>query len=122
MRVKLQKDGVVRKCPMGVSWTVLLFGWLVPFFRLDFKWGLVMLIGAMVLPNIWTGYAYEVGGFVLRFHLGVILNMIMSLFYNAIFVSDLLEAGFLPVDDDDVEALFEYRLYIEEDDEDEQAA
>lgn len=121
MQVKLKRDGVVRKCPLGTSWTVLLLGWLVPFFRLDFKWGLVMLIGNLVLSGIWPGYAYEIGGFVLRFHLGVILNMVMSLFYNAISVSELLEAGFLPVDDDDVEALFEYNLYVEDED-DEQTA
>ncbi|MCL1951162.1 MAG: hypothetical protein FWF59_15685 [Turicibacter sp.] len=114
MNIRLKREGIQRTCPLGFSWTTLIFGWMVPFFRWDFQWGLTMMVGAWVLPTIWEGYTLSWGHFLLRFHLGVLLNIIMAIFYNAIYVAELLQSGFLPVTTDDEEALFAYGLYIEE--------
>lgn len=58
-QVKIVKD--------GFSWTTLFFGVLVPLFRGDFKWFLIMLIGSMctfglawlVFPFIYNKYYIE---------------------------------------------------------------
>jgi len=118
MRVALQRDGATKHCKLGFSWTSLFFGWMVPFFRLDFKWGIVLLVGAMILPAIWEGYEYELAGFMFRVNLGLLLNAVMAFCYNNMYVADLLQAGFLPVGDEDEKALFDYELLVEEDEED----
>ena len=114
MKIKLSKDGVTKTCKLGFSWTVLFFSWMVPVSRLDIRWGLIMIGAALILPGLWAGYTYEVAGVLFRFNLAVLFNLVLACYYNAIFVAGLLDEGYLPVEGEDLEALFRYRLLVEE--------
>lgn len=42
--LKNPRTGEIKSAPLGFSWSVLLFGFFVPFYRHDWKWGTLMLI------------------------------------------------------------------------------
>lgn len=42
--LKNPRTGEIKSAPLGFSWSVLLFGFCVPFYRHDWKWGFFMLI------------------------------------------------------------------------------
>ena len=64
-KITLKNDvGVVKRVPVGFSWTMFFFGPLVPLFRGDIKWTIIYLlvvlvtlplygIGCIVLPFIY---------------------------------------------------------------------
>ena len=78
--ITLKNDvGVVRKAPIGFSWTMLFFGPLVPLFRGDIKWTILFLLVVFVtLPF------YGIGWLVLPF------------IYNKRYVIGLFERGINP--------------------------
>ena len=82
--ITLKNDvGVVRKVPVGFSWTMLFFGPLVPLFRGDIKWTILYLLVALVtLPF------YGVGCLILPF------------IYNKRYVIGLFERGYKPADEE----------------------
>ena len=52
MNIRLKNDiGMVKECKVGFSWTILLFGFFPPFFRGDWKWGLIQLVLAFLLED-----------------------------------------------------------------------
>lgn len=114
MKITLKKEGVVKSCPLGFSWTVLFFGWLVPMVRLDFFWGFILLGGRLVLPWFWEGMEYEVFGLAFRFDLSIVLQLFMAFFYNALHIGLLLETGYMPQTDDDMQLLIQQKFLIEE--------
>jgi phosphotransferase system glucose/maltose/N-acetylglucosamine-specific IIC component len=82
--ITLKNDvGVVRKVPIGFSWTMLFFGPLVPLFRGDIKWTILYLLVVLVtLPF------YGVGCLILPF------------IYNKRYVIGLFERGYKPADEE----------------------
>lgn len=76
--VNLEKNGMIRQAPVGFSWTTLFFGFLVPLFRGDWVWFIIMLLIGML-------------------SLGVI-NFILCFLYNKIYVTKLIENGWVPAD------------------------
>ena len=45
---KNPNTGQVRDAPVGFSWTVALFVFIPPMMRGDWKWGIIMLIAAVI--------------------------------------------------------------------------
>ena len=39
---------VIKEAPVGFSWTVFFFGFFPPIFRGDKKWGLIILVAAVI--------------------------------------------------------------------------
>ncbi|WP_377882968.1 hypothetical protein [Bacillus sp. CGMCC 1.60114] len=72
---------------VGFSWTVLFFSFFSPFFRGDWKWGLILLILSIFLPFL--------SAFVFAF------------IYNRIYINDLLQQGYKPNDEISEEILIE---------------
>lgn len=84
MIVKLKNEaGLVKKVPVGFSWTMLIFGPFVPLFRGDLKWTILFLSAV-----IFTLPFYGLGWFVLPF------------IYNKRYIMSLLERGYKPMDEE----------------------
>jgi len=83
-KITLKNDvGVVKRVPVGFSWTMFFFGPLVPLFRGDIKWTILYLLVALVtLPF------YGVGCLILPF------------VYNKRYVIGLFERGYKPADEE----------------------
>ncbi len=77
--LNLRKGELVKTGLVGFSWTTFFFGFFVPLLRGDFKWTVILLICC-----------------VLSFGLA---NLVFCFFYNKIYTSNLLEAGYVPADD-----------------------
>lgn len=74
MKVALEKDGVIKVCKSGFSWTTLFFGFLVPLLRGDTKWALIMFIlGICTCGLSW---------------------IVMPFIYNKKYIKGLQEKGF----------------------------
>lgn len=85
MVVQLEKNGVLKECKTGFSFTTLLFGVFVPLFRGDLKYALIMF----VLAFLTFGISWIVFPFI----------------YNKIYIKKLLEDGYAPYSDADREEL-----------------
>lgn len=86
MNIRLKNDiGMVKECKVGFSWTILLFGFFPPFFRGDWKWGLIQLV--------------------LDFFTGGLSNLVFCFIYNKIYINGLLQQGFKPAADIDRDIL-----------------
>lgn len=86
MNIRLKNDiGMVKECKVGFSWTILLFGFFPPFFRGDWKWGLIQLV--------------------LAFFTGGLSNLVFCFIYNKIYINSLLQKGFKPAADIDRDIL-----------------
>lgn len=80
MKVNLKNNlGVVKESPLGFSWTIMFFGYLVPLFRGDVKYVFIMVILAL---------------FTLGFS-----NFYFMFAYNGIYLRKLLKEGYSPADD-----------------------
>ena len=77
--INMQKNGIETAVPVGFSWTTLFFGFFVPLFRGDWLWVAIMLVLAAC-------------------SLGTI-NFLLSFFYNRIYLSNLLNKGWVPADE-----------------------
>lgn len=75
------QTGAQKPAPVGLSWTVLFFGFLPPLFRGDIKWGLIIL----------AFWLFSAG----------LTNIIFMFFYNKLFIKELLAEGYqaLVIDD-----------------------
>lgn len=97
MMIKLASPyGVVKEVKMGWSWTVFFFGIFPPLFRGDFKWaGIFFAIGLLLA---WT--TAGVGN--------LVLNIIMAVAYNKLYIKDLLNAGYTAVNEGEHPTLMAY--------------
>ena len=87
----INKDNKTKTCKVGFSWTSLIFMYLVPLFRLDFKnFALQMLLYTacmLIVPlsPILVTIAY----------IGI------AMYYNNVYIKDLVNKGYTPYGDED---------------------
>lgn len=72
--LKNPSDGTIKSAPIGFSWTVLFFGFLVPIYRKDWFWAFVMLI--LEIPTL------------------SFISIIFAFFYNKIYARKLFRKGY----------------------------
>lgn len=79
VEINLKKGDLAKRGVVGFSWTTLFFGFLVPLFRGDWIWLIVMLLLGLVSCGI--------------------ANIILAFLYNKFYTTKLLEEGWEPADD-----------------------
>lgn len=123
MVVNLKNDaGVMRKAPVGFSWTMLFFGPLVPLFRGDLKWTILHLL-MLSLAQLFSGdfvpsqlfFDPFVPFFRSLYYYSTTLDLLMQLLphlffgigwivlpfiYNKRYIVNLLERGYKPADEE----------------------
>lgn len=87
------KTNVIKQCKIGFSWTVFFFGFFPTIFRGDWKWLIAMLVVDVILGFPSFGIA------------SCIANIIFAFIYNKLYITDLLNAGYQPVNDSDEQIL-----------------
>lgn len=93
LNLKHPKYDVIKKAPVGFSWTVLFFGFFPPIVRGDISWGMIMLVAW-----IFTG---------------TLSSFVFMFIYNKIYVKSLLDDGYSSFDSDEVLASIEARLNMQ---------
>lgn len=89
-----QKGDKKKKVKKGFCWTMFFFGWIVPLFRLDI--GYLLMLG--ILEIALTVLGFPTGGISL---FGVfVINLILSFNYNQHYCLKLERKGFKPIDKD----------------------
>lgn len=81
-----QQTGIVKQAKVGFSWTTLFFTFFPALFRGDWKWALIMLLSEIVAGS----FTFGVGSFV--------LEIVFACLYNKFYITDLLNNGFAPSD------------------------
>ncbi|WP_220375691.1 hypothetical protein [Paraperlucidibaca baekdonensis] len=66
--------GARKSAPVGLSWTVLIFGFLPPLFRGDIKWGVIILL-------FWL---FSAG----------LTNIVFMFIYNKLYIKELMLEGY----------------------------
>ena len=79
-------SGLVKEVKVGFSWTTFFFGFFPAFFRGDFKWGLIQLVIGIVVSILTSGIG------------GGVVNIIFAFMYNKLYINDLIEKGYRPID------------------------
>ncbi len=80
MSINLKNStGEVRSATIGISWTSLFFGFFVPLFRGDYKWALIFFFADLITFGI--------------------ANIVFCFIYNGMYIRELLQKGFRPMDD-----------------------
>ena len=70
--------GKYKDAPLGFSWTTLFWGFFPALFRGDWKWAIIQFLLAIVTSGISV--------------------LVMPFLYNKLYIKDLLNKGFIPVD------------------------
>ena len=83
---------VTKQAPVGFSWTILFFGCFPPFFRGDWKWGLIILVLAICTL-----------GFAILFFMFI---------YNKLYIQSLLDQGYTSIDSEEILKPAEAKLGI----------
>ena len=80
MIVKLvNADGQLRTAKVGFSWTTFFFGFLVPIFRGDVKWAVIMFVASLLTLFV--------------------AQIVLSFTYNGTYIRGLLNKGYRPEDE-----------------------
>lgn len=88
MKIVLKHEsGVTKEVKKGFSWTFFFFGLFVPLIRGDLKWAIIMLI----LQSLAGSFTFGLGAFV--------VSLIFAFQYNRIFIKELFEKGYKPVEE-----------------------
>ena len=69
-----KKTNQIKEVPVGFSWTHLFFGFLVPLFRSDWKFGLIFFVLTWITVGMYV--------------------LVTSFFYNKLYAEDLIKEGF----------------------------
>lgn len=81
---------VTKEAPVGFSWTVFFFGFFPAFFRGDIKFGMIILVSALITVGL--------------------SNFIFMFLYNEMYLNSLLDAGYTSTDDEIILAPIEAKL------------
>ncbi|MDZ7342385.1 MAG: HrgC protein [candidate division KSB1 bacterium] len=79
INLKHNQTGAMKEVKLGFSWTTLFFGALVPLFRGDLKWFVIMFLVSIIT----FGIAW----------------LIFPFIYNKIYIKELMEKGYIPAND-----------------------
>lgn len=82
-----KQTNAVKTVKVGFSWTTFFFGFFPALFRADWKWFSIMLLSTIVVGASTMGY----GSF--------LVSLVFCFIYNKLYVNDLLNNGFQPMDD-----------------------
>ncbi len=94
MKITLKHDsGITKQVKVGFSWTTFFFGFLVPLIRGDIKWAVILLLVSGAIGVFTLG----IGAFV--------VDIIFSFKYNFIYIKDLVEKGYKPIDENGQQVL-----------------
>lgn len=94
MEARLQNEaGVTKEVKIGFSWTTFFFGFFPALIRGDLKWATIMFVTALLAGVFTLGFGAWIPG------------IIFSFVYNKIYIKDLLEKGYRPVDEGTEEKL-----------------
>lgn len=74
--------GLTKELKLGYSWTLLLFGALVPLLRQDWKHAVIFIVLNVLLDLAGIYFVAQIGMFV------------MSFFYNKLYARDLVDDGY----------------------------
>ncbi|WP_042349433.1 hypothetical protein [Bacillus massiliigorillae] len=89
MKITLKNNaGVTKEVKLGFSWTTFFFGFFPALFRGDLKWAAIMFIIAACV----SFFTFGIGAW--------IPGIIFSFVYNKIYIKDLLEKGYSPINDE----------------------
>lgn len=100
MKIKVKNElGAGKEIKLGYSWTMFFWGFMVPVFRGDWKWFLILFFGPSVLTAVSGGLL------VVSFPL---LYFIFGFFYNKIYAKDLYDKGFRGMTKEEDELLISY--------------
>ena len=83
---------VIKKAPVGFSWTNFFFGFFPPIFRGDWKWGLIIFVLAICTFGI--------------------ANLIFMFIYNKLFIQSLLDQGYASIDSEEILKPIEAKMGI----------
>ncbi len=106
MVVNLINDaGVMRKTPIGFSWTMLFFGPLVPLFRGDLKWTILCLLAIPLIQFLSVPFVSSFGESPMSMLLLPLLlfgigRAALASIYNKRYIVNLLERGYKPTDEE----------------------
>lgn len=87
IELKHSTTGVVKEAPTGYSWTTLFFGIFVPLLRGDLKWAIILLLICLVTAFCTAGFG------------AIFVTPIFGFFYNKIYIKDLIEKGYVYIDE-----------------------
>lgn len=96
--VILKKDGQVKMGYVGISWTVLFFGFFVPIFRKDYMVALGIFFISILLGAVTTGLG------------SIVFNIIIGFVYNKFYTTNLIKKGYKPEYEDGKKLLDKYKI------------
>lgn len=95
IRLQSNRTGSIKQTKAGFSWTVLFFGFLVPLFRGDFKWAAIMFTSLFIAGMVF-------------FPIATFITIGWAFMYNKLFIQDLINKGYEPMDEGDAKVLNNY--------------
>ncbi len=98
VRMNNKETGDLKRCKVGVSWTSLFFGWIVPLFRGDWVWFATMLLTTLVFGSLSSGVA------------GFMVNIVMFIIYNKYYIQGLGKKGYTPASGVDAKVLASHNI------------
>jgi hypothetical protein len=98
IRLKNPQTNVVKECATGYSWTTFFFGMFVPLIRGDLKWAAIFFLLTFLVGIFTVGF----GSF--------LCGPIFAAFYNKIFITSIVEKGYVGQDEPDKEWLIENKV------------
>lgn len=105
MKIKVKNElGAGKEIKLGYSWTmffwgVIFGGFMVPVFRGDWKWFLILFVGPFVMSLLTVGFVVP---------LIPLLYLIFGFFYNKIYAKELFERGFRGLTKEENDLLISY--------------
>lgn len=98
-----KKKGKIKSSPLGFSWTTFFFGFLAPLFRGDW-------LGALGVFCVLSVTDYAVSSITV-----LVIQMIVAVFYNYIYISHLLSKGYEIYDNKDSKLVKKHGYNVDSD-------
>lgn len=85
--LRQKESNIVKECSTGYSWTTFFFGMFVPLFRGDLKWAAIFFCICFLVGLFTAGIG------------SVICGPVFAYFYNKIYITGLVEKGYVAMDE-----------------------
>lgn len=83
--------GIVKECPTGYSWKIFFFSVFYPLCRGDIRWAAILTV-LCVMASAATVFVLGLGA--------LLVPPIFAAFYNKLFITELLEKGYIPANNE----------------------